>query len=262
MRKLRSFLIIIGTVVNDTLRDVGSFSLMVWDTLIRIPMRPYRWRLLLQQMESIGFNSLPIVLLTATFTGMIMVLQTGVQLERFGAKVYAVGGATVALARELGPVLTSLVLAGRVGAGIAAELGTMKVSEQVDALETMATDSIHYLVVPRFVAALFMLPVLAMLSNVVGILGGMVVAKISLGLSYRLSYRTAMEWLTFEDLYSGLAKTFFFGMIISLVGCYHGMQTTGGAEGVGQATTKAVVAGSVLILISDYFLNEWFLTFL
>ncbi len=262
MRRLRSILIFIGSVVNSVLQELGSFALMVLDTFRKTPARPWRWSLLLEQMESIGFNSLPIVLLTSTFTGMIMVLQTGIQLERFGAKVYAVGGATVALARELGPVLTSLVLAGRVGAGIAAELGTMKVSEQVDALETLATDPIHYLVVPRFVAACIMLPILATLSNVVGILGGMVVAKLSLGLSYRLSYRTALEWLTFEDLYSGLAKTLFFGMIISLVGCYHGMKTSGGAEGVGRSTTKAVVTGSVLILVSDYFLTEWLLTFL
>lgn len=260
MGSISDILHAIGTRVSNALSAAGSFTILFLDTIRKIPMRPFRFHLFIEQMESIGVNSLPIVLLTSVFTGMIIVLQTGVQLERFGAKLYAVGGATVALARELGPVLTSLVLAGRVGAGISAELGTMKVSEQVDALEVLATDPVHYLVVPRFVAAMIMLPILAVLSLTIGLMGGILVANLSFGVTIRQSYYTVLLWLTPEDLFSGLAKTFVFGIIIAMVGCYHGLNTSGGAEGVGKATTKAVVAGSVLILISDYFLTEWFMT--
>ena len=249
-------------IIRRMTEEVGEFTCLLIDVLRKIATRPFRLKLTIEQMESIGYHSLPIVLLTSVFTGMIMVLQTGIQLERFGAKIYAMGGATIALTRELGPVLTSLVLAGRVGAGISAEIGTMKVTEQIDAMETLATDPVHYLVVPRFIAGMLMLPVLTVLSDVIGILGGMVVAKASLGLGYRLSYQTALSWMTFSDLYSGLAKTVFFGMIIALVGCFQGLKTRGGAEGVGKSTTRAVVIGSVLILISDYFLTEWLLKFL
>jgi len=252
----------IGTAVRSATESIGAFALLIIDTVKKIPRRPFRVHLVTEQMENIGYYSLPIVLLTAIFTGMIMVLQTGVQLERFGAKLYAMGGAAIALTRELAPVLTSLVLAGRVGAGITAEIGTMKVTEQIDALETLATDPVQYLVVPRFIAAAIMLPVLTMLANVVGIAGGMFVAVFSLRLTFSLCYQTTLDWITFSDLYSGLAKSIVFGLVIACVGCYQGLTTTGGAEGVGKATTRAVVTGSVLILVSDYFLTEWLLKFL
>ena len=249
----------ITELVTSFLEVTGNLTTLFVSTIYHIIKGPKRIKLTIEQMEIIGVQSLPIALLTATFTGMVLVLQTGVQLDRFGGKLYAVGIAAIALTREIGPVLTSVVLAGRVGAGITAEIGTMKVTEQIDALRTLATNPINYLVAPRFIAGIIMLPLVTVLADWVGIFGGVLTAKLSLGISVTQSVTTAFDWLALRDFFSGVTKTSVFGGIIAIVGCYHGFETTGGAEGVGQATTRSVVMSSILILVSNYFLTEWIL---
>ena len=247
------------TVIVGFIEQTGEIVLLILNTAIALLTKKPRLRMILQQMEQIGLQSLPIALLTATFTGMVLVLQTGVQLQQLGAKTLASGIAAIALCREIGPVLTSVVLAGRVGAGITAEIGTMKVTEQIDAMRSLATDPIHYLVVPRLVAAALMLPAITVLADCVGIGGGMIVGVNSLGLSSRLYLDNTFEWLSYRDYFSGIFKTVIFGIIIAIIGCYQGFRTEGGAEGVGKSTTRSVVTSSILILISNYFLAEWIL---
>jgi len=207
----------------------------------------------------IGYESIPIVLLTAVFIGMIMVLQTGYQLTKFGATLYAGGIAAIALAREIAPVFTAFSIAARVGASIAAEIGTMRVTEQIDALETLATDPVQYLVVPRFVAAVLVVPLLTILALFIGIMGGMLVGATNLGISTQLYLNNTRDFLVLRDIYGGLIKTVVFAGIVAIMGCYEGFKTSGGAEGVGRATRNAVVASIILIIISDYFLTTWIL---
>jgi phospholipid/cholesterol/gamma-HCH transport system permease protein len=246
--------------IEDFYDEIGRFSIFVFKVLARLGCIFHRKRLLLQQMESIGVYSIPIAFLTCTFTGMVLVLQTGRQLAPFGAKIYSGGISTVALASEIGPVLTAIVLAGRVGAGMTAEIGTMKVSEQIDALKSLATNPIDYLVVPRLVAAVIMLPVITVGAIFVGYMGGVVVAASALDLAPRLYIISSMDnWLRLSDFFIGVGKTAVFGTIIALVGCYNGFATSWGAEGVGKATTKSVVTSSILILIVNYFISDWFL---
>ena len=246
----------LGARVEEFFAHVGRITILFSQAVFFVFKPPYRIRLIVEQMNQVGVQSLPIVLLTATFTGMVLVLQTAVGLERYGAEIQASGIAAVAFAREMGPVLTSVMLAGRVGAGIAAEVGTMKVTEQIDALRTLATNPIHYLVVPRLVAATIMVPVLTVLADVIGLGGGYLVGVYNIGISPKMYLSTTREWLLLPDLASGVFKTPFFGMIIATIACYQGFQATGGAEGVGKATTKAVVMGAILILISNYFLTD------
>jgi len=207
-------------------------------------------------MEQVGVNSLVVALLTASFTGMVMVLQTGVQLARFQSENMTPGIASLALLREIAPVLTSLAIAARVGAAITAEIGTMKVTEQLDALESMGTDPIQYLVTPRLVAAMVMLPLLTVLTDLVGILGGCLVGVTKLGITFNYYLSITFQWVNMDDFLSGVLKTVVFGAIIAIVGCYAGFTSKGGAEGVGVATTRSVVASFILILVSDYFLTE------
>jgi len=209
------------------------------------------------QLVQIGTLSVPVVLTTALFTGMVLALQAGLTLEVKLKGVTQFMGRTVALPflRELGPVLTALIVTGRIGSSIAAEIGTMAVTEQVDALKTLATPPLRYLGVPRLLACLLMLPLLAVLSDGVGLLGGFVVAHWALSVPTNVYWSDVPNMVTVADLVSGVAKTIFFGGIIAVVSCYQGFQASGGAEGVGRATTRAVVWSSILILISDYFLT-------
>ena len=226
---------------------------------LRLDGRP-----LLVQLEQIGTASVPVVLITALFTGMVLALQAGLTLEVKLKGVTQFMGRTVALPfiRELGPVLTGLIVTGRIGSAIAAEIGTMAVTEQIDALKTLATPPVRYLGVPRLLACLLMLPVLTALADVVGLLGGFVVARLVLGIPANVYWNDIPNMLTAGDMVSGMAKTVFFGGIIAIVACYQGFTTSGGAEGVGQATTRAVVWSSILILVSDYFLTAFFALFL
>ncbi len=244
------------TWLGDACAHVGAVSILLCQSLRRVLQRPIRIHQWIQQMEQVGVHSLAVALLTASFTGMVMVLQTGVQLSRFQSETMTPGIAGIALLREIAPVLTSLAIAARIGAGITAEIGTMKVTEQIDALESMGTDPIHYLVVPRLVACMLMVPALTILADLVGILGGCLIGVTKLGISYQAYLDLTFEWVNSQDFYSGFLKTIVFGGIVAVIGCYLGLRSSGGAEGVGTATTRSVVASFILILISDYFLTE------
>ena len=244
---------------TNLFRTIGEVILLFVSTLSWLFKSRPRWNHILTQMLYIGYESIPIVLLTAVFIGMIMVLQTGYQLTKFGATLYAGGIAAIALAREIAPVFTAFSIAARVGASIAAEIGTMRVTEQIDALETLATDPVQYLVVPRFVAAVLVVPLLTILALFIGIMGGMLVGATNLGISTQLYLNNTRDFLVLRDIYGGLIKTVVFAGIVAIMGCYEGFKTSGGAEGVGRATRNAVVASIILIIISDYFLTTWIL---
>jgi phospholipid/cholesterol/gamma-HCH transport system permease protein len=206
-------------------------------------------------MEEVGVRSMPVVLITAIFTGAVLALQTYSGFKRFGAEGLVGTVVALSMTRELGPVLASIMVAGRAGSAMAAELGTMRVTEQIDALITLATDPVRYLVVPRFVAGMVMLPFLVVFADIIGIIGGYIVAVNVLGTSSTIYVNRTLQYLEFSDVTVGLLKAAVFGMIIALVGCQMGFYTSGGAEGVGRATTRAVVGASILILISNYFLT-------
>lgn len=227
--------------------------------------RPFYLRDTLQQMDTIGVWSLGIVILTGLFTGMVLALQSAVEMRQFGATIYIgrlVGASAV---RELGPVLTALMVTGRAGSGMAAQIGAMKVTEQVDALLTMGVDPVRKLVAPRVLAALVMLPLLTLVTDLLAILGGLLIAVTKLNLTADLYMRSVYVTLADTgfvlryipiDLVSGLVKPVVFGLIMALTSCYYGLQTRGGTEGVGRSTTQAVVTSSVLILAADYFVTQ------
>jgi phospholipid/cholesterol/gamma-HCH transport system permease protein len=219
---------------------------------------PFRIRSLAEQMAGVGVSSLPITAITAIFTGAVLALQTMTGFKRFSAEDLVGTIVALSICRELGPVLTGLIVAGRVGSGMAAELGTMKVTEQIDALETLATDPVNYLVVPRVLAGLVMLPVLTVLADVVGMAGGFAVSVFVLHANATIYFRRSMDYLEFEDIYTGLIKAAVFGVIIAMVGCHKGFTAEGGAEGVGRATTRSVVLASMLILAANYFVTAFF----
>jgi len=210
-----------------------------------------------RQMSHIGVNSLPICILTIAFSGMVLALHTANQLVRMGAEGLIGGIVAVSMAREAAPVLTAIVVAARVGSAIAAEIGTMAVTEQVDALRSLGVSPVNYLVVPRFVAAVVMLPVLTVFANLAGVMGGFIVSVLGAGVNSSLFISSARNMLEPQDLFLGLVKTFVFGAIIAVVGCNQGLRTTGGAAGVGRSTTAAVVTSIVLVYVADYFLAEW-----
>jgi phospholipid/cholesterol/gamma-HCH transport system permease protein len=227
--------------------------------------RPFYWRDLLVQMDRIGVGSIPIVLLTGFFTGMVLALQSSVELTRFGAEVYIGNLVGASMVRELGPVLCALMVAGRAASGIAAELGSMRVTEQIDALQSFGTDPIKKLVTPRILAGLLMLPVLTIITDVVGILGGLIVAVFRIGITADAYLQGVLNTLAQsgfmlgffpQDFFTGLLKPLVFGGIITLTSCYYGLNTKGGTEGVGNAATRAVVACSVLILATNYFIAQ------
>jgi phospholipid/cholesterol/gamma-HCH transport system permease protein len=232
--------------------NVGGLAILVKRTLLGLPSIFTRSRLTTEQMLVMGVNSLPLVILVSIFTGAVTAVQAVYQISDYVPMRYIGTAVGKAVMIELAPVLTALVVAGRVGAAIAAELGTMKVTEQIDALETLALDPVEYLVVPRFVAGLIMLPVLTVFADAIAILGGLGVSTVSLHVSPHTFFNGLKSFFKMMDLTSGLLKAFVFGSIISIIGCYQGFKTTGGAEGVGRSATKAVVIASVLILISDY----------
>lgn len=229
--------------------------LLFIQTITWIFRPPWEGKEILKQMEEIGIRSFPVVIITAAFTGMVLALQSFTGFKRFGAETMVGTVVALSMTRELGPVLTGLMVSGRVGSAMAAELGTMRVTEQIDALYTLATNPIKYLIVPRFLATLIMLPILVIFADVIGILGGYLVSVRILGTNPTLYLRRTWNFLELNDLYSGIIKAIFFGMILATISCYQGFSTQGGAEGVGRATTKAVVLSSLTILISNYFIT-------
>ena len=218
--------------------------------------RPFYYRDLVEQFNAIGMGSLPVVLLTGLFTGMVLALQSGQTLDQFGSRTYVGRLVGAALIKELGPVLTALLVAGRVGSGIAAELGSMVVTDQINALRSLGTDPIRKLAVPRVLAGICMLPVLTVFADFVGIVGAWVIATSQLRIASSVYWVSVVDGLYLQDVWMGLIKPFFLGFVIVSIGCYVGLRTSGGTQGVGRATTNAVVAGSVGVLVVDFFLTK------
>ena len=240
------------------LEDIGSTTILFFKAAYYAFKRPFKPARIIEQMVRIGVDSVPVVMLTAVFTGMVLALQATYQIAKFGADIYIGGIVGISMTRELGPVLTGLMVSGRVGAAIAAEIGTMKVTEQIDALETLATNPIKYLVTPRVVAAFIMLPTLTALADFIGITGGYAVSTTTLGINPSVYIEKMNQLVHVSDLLIGLLKTVVFGIIIATVGCNQGFKARGGAEGVGRATTISVVTSCILILLSDVFLTALF----
>jgi phospholipid/cholesterol/gamma-HCH transport system permease protein len=245
----------VGRRTSGFLTEVGSVLIFLGQTLRWTFSRPFYVKSVLKQMEQIGFNSIPVVITTALSTGMVLALQSYTGFKRFGAETLIGTVVTLSMTRELGPVLTGLMVAGRAGAAMAAELGTMKVTEQIDALETLATNPMKYLVVPRFIASTVMMFFLTVLGMIIGITGGYFVGVKVLGSNPVTYINNSINNTEVTDIWYGLIKALVFGAVVGLIGCYKGFHTEGGAEGVGKATTGAVVASCMLILILDYFLS-------
>jgi phospholipid/cholesterol/gamma-HCH transport system permease protein len=249
------FLASIGAIFLAFLAATGRLSLFAARSLLAALTPPYYPRLLLRQILNMGYFSLPVVGLTAIFTGMVLALQSYIGFSRFNAESAIASVVVLSVTRELGPVIAGLMVAGRVGAAMAAEIGTMRVTDQIDALTTLSTDPLRYLVLPRLVAGLVTLPALVLVADIIGVFGGYLVATYKLGFDVQSYLISTSQHLETMDVVSGLIKAAVFGFIVSLMGCYHGYNSRGGAEGVGQATTHAVVSASILILITDYLLT-------
>lgn len=247
---------IIGRVVLSTLAEIGALTRFVWLAVTHIVQPPFFWRLIAQQMLRIGYFSLPVVALTAFFTGGALALQIYYGGNSFNSESIVATIVALGITRELGPVLGGLMVAGRVSAAIAAELGTMKVTEQIDALTTLSTNPYKYLVVPRVVAAVLTLPLLVFVADVIGVMGGFVVGTSSLDFNAGVYIKNTVDFLKFDDVMSGLIKAAVFGFIIAIMGCFHGFNSKGGAQGVGRATTNAVVTASILILAANYIMTS------
>jgi phospholipid/cholesterol/gamma-HCH transport system permease protein len=244
----------IGLLFLNFLQDVGGISILVGRVVFKVVELPRTARQTLIQMEQIGIGSIPLVLVTSLFVGAVAAVQAAYQFQDYVPMVFlgTVVGKSVIL--ELGPVLTALVVGGRVSASIAAELGTMQVTEQIDAMEMLAIDPVRYLVLPRVVACIVMMPVLVTFSDFLAILGGMVVANIAIGVTYATFMEGLRMFFYVDDVISGLLKAVAFGGIIAIMGCYNGFRTHGGAQGVGRSTMHAVVSSCILVLITNYFL--------
>ncbi len=240
---------------KKTLINVDDYFVLVARAFAGIVKPPYYFAEVLRQMEHIGVQSLPIVLLTSTFVGMILAYQSGYAMAIFGAKMYLGTLVSLSIVRELGPVLAAIVVAGRIGAGTAAELGSMVVTEQIDAMRAMATDPIKKLVTTRLIAGLIMIPALVIISDLMGIIGGGAIASMVFGLAPTFYEKTITQALVVEDLVMTLVKGIFFAILVITLGCYTGLHVEGGTTGVGRATTRAVVLSIVFILITDYFLT-------
>jgi len=246
---------LIGRTIINFSEELGRILILFFLSMKQVFRPPFELRNTFKQMLEVGVRSLPVVLITAIFTGMVFALQTYTGFKRFGAEPLVGTVVALSMTRELGPVLTGLIVSGRAGAAMAAELGTMRVTEQIDALETLATNPIKYLIVPRFIAGVLMLPALAAVADITGIIGGYFVTVGLFETSSIVYWKRTWDYLEVSDIYNGLIKSGFFGASIALISCYKGFYTKGGAEGVGKATTGAVVLSSMTILISDYFLS-------
>jgi len=252
------FFAAVGRTTLDLIQEIGRLTIFTADAVSSFVRPPIYWTLVLKQIMHIGFFSLPVVGLTAFFTGGVLALQIYIGASRYGAEQFVPTVVLVGILRELGPVIAGLMVAGRVAAAIAAELGTMRVTEQIDALTTLATRPIKYLVVPRLMAALISMPILVAIADSIGVLGGYVASTKSLGFTGAIYLNTTVAALTNRDVFSGLWKAVVFGFIIALMGTYNGFHSKGGAQGVGAATTNAVVSASILILAANYLLTILF----
>lgn len=246
----------IGRVFLRFFEETGLWFRMLWRTILWAFRPPFDGAEWLKQMVRLGVDSIPVVVLTAMFTGMVLALQTYNGFARVHAENFVGSVVALAMLRELSPVLVGLMVTGRVGSSMAAEIGTMRVTEQLDALQALATEPVQYLFVPRVIAGLIMLPLLVILGDALGIYGGYLVGVKLMGTNPIIYEQNTFQYLGMKDIWSGVIKAAFFGLILTLTGCVRGYYTTGGAEGVGRSTTNAVVSASLIILLSDFFLTK------
>lgn len=248
----------IGRLFLAFLETTGRLSLFAGKSIYHALRPPYYLCMTLRQMLEIGYYSLPVIGLTAIFTGAVLALQSYSGFSRFNAESSIATVVVLSITRELGPVIAGLMVAGRIGASVAAEIGTMRVTEQIDALTTLSTNPYQYLIAPRLVAGIIVLPLLVLVADSIGIFGGYLVSIHKLGFTPHTYLHSTFEYLETKDVVSGLVKASVFGFIITLMGCYHGFHSRGGAQGVGTATTNAVVTASILILLANYLITELF----
>jgi phospholipid/cholesterol/gamma-HCH transport system permease protein len=258
LNKLLDGLAAIGRVVLDACRTTGAIAIFAATGVSHLVRPPFYGRLFGRALVEIGYFSLPVVALTAIFTGMVLALQSYTGFARFSAESAIASLVVLSVTRELGPVLAGLMVAGRIGAAFAAELGTMRVTDQIDALSTLSTHPMKYLVAPRLLAGVIALPLLVVVADILGVMGGFIVATLKLGFGPDEYVQNTIDFVQTQDVVSGLAKAAVFGFLITLSGCYQGYHSRGGAQGVGAATTNAVVSASILILAFDYLLTELF----
>jgi phospholipid/cholesterol/gamma-HCH transport system permease protein len=244
-----------GKFILNFFKEIGRIFILLWITLLQLFSLPFKPKRIIQQMEFVGVKSTALILLTGLFTGMVLALQTYNGVAKFGAEGYVGAIVGLSMCRELGPVLASLMVIARVTSSMAAELGTMRITEQIDALYTLASNPIKFLIVPRIVAGTFMVPLLTIFCNAAGYIGGYFVGVKLLGINETIFIKNTTDLVEVSDLFNGLIKAVVFGLIIALIGCYKGYYTTGGAAGVGRATTQAVVLSSITVIIIDYFLT-------
>ncbi|MFH0917517.1 MAG: ABC transporter permease [Candidatus Omnitrophota bacterium] len=252
------FFMDLGRKILSFMYFFGGLASLTVQTVYQTFKPPYKYGQIVEQSKKAGYDSLPIVSVVALFIGFIFALQFGYFMQRIGSEMYIASLVALAIVRELGPVITALIVAGRVGAANTAELGSMQVTEQIDALETLATNPVKYLVVPRFVALAIMLPLLTIYANIVGILGSYFICVVKLGITSSMYMNMTFSALAYKDLSTGLFKSLVFGMVIALVSCYEGFNVDGGAAGVGRATTRSVVFSFLMILAADCLITALF----
>jgi len=255
---LFNFFVSVGRKILSFLYFLGGLTNLAGQSLYHAVTPPFNKDRIFEQAKKAGYDSLPIVSLVSLFIGFIFALQIAYFMQRIGSEIYIASLVALALVRELGPVITALIVAGRVGAAITAELGTMQVTEQIDALETLATNPIKYLVAPRLIALAIVVPLLTLYADFVGIFGSYLICVNKLGISSSMYINVTQEALKYKDLFTGMFKTVFFGMIIAFVSCYEAFNVEGGAEGVGRATTRSVVTSFILIIAADCFFTALF----
>ena len=247
---------LVQTWAKSALLEVQEYVLMVGKVARACVTRPFYFRDIVEQFETIGVGSLTVVLLTGMFTGMVLALQSGFTLDQFGARSMVGRLVSASMVKELGPVLTGLMVAGRVGSGIAAELGSMMVTEQIAALRALGSDPMRKLVLPRILAGLIMVPLFTVVSGGIGMVGGWIVTVTQLKVASSVYWNSVVNGLYIQDVWMGLIKPFFIGFTITSIGCHVGMRTHGGTQGVGRATTNAVVAASVAVIAVDFFVTK------
>ena len=244
------------TYLRRTATWYGGVGLLTAQVARSLALPPAYFRLIVREIEIMGVQSLGVAMTAAIFTGMVFALQSAINMARFGAEAYVGPVTALAILRELGPVLTAILVGGKVASGITAELGSMKVTEQIDALRTLGVNYIKRLIVPRVLAALIVFPLMTVLADVVGLLGGMVVMFLERGTDMYVYWNVTTYWVVPRDFLMGVGKSVFFGAIVTLIGCYNGLSTTGGTEGLGRATTDTVVHCTMGVIISDFFLTK------
>ena len=247
--------------LNSILEFLGGTAQLTAEIGRQLVTRPFYFRLFLEQLYQVGIRSFPLVFIVAASVGMVMALQFGVGLEKFGGKLYVPKIVSLSIVRELGPVFACLMVAARIGAGFTSEIGSMTVTQQIDAIRALGTSPIKRIVIPRVLACLVGVPILCIFADTIGVLGGLLVGQSELGLDPQFYYQKIVTTVTITDYMSGLLKTPFFALFIAIPACYFGLTSSGGTSGVGQSTTRSVVTSCILILIGDYFLTKLFLVF-